>query len=76
MPARSRKQQNLMAMALHSPSKVKSKNKGVLKMTKTALREFASTLTKGLPRKKKAPKKQTMEQFMSARNKKNRSKLW
>jgi len=48
MPAKSKKQQQLMAIAEHNPSKVYSKNRGVLKMKKKALHEFASTKTKGL----------------------------
>lgn len=75
MPSVSKNQQALMAMALHNPSKVKGKNKGVLKMSKTQLRDFASTSTKGLPRKKKAKKVQTMEQYVAARNKRKRKQL-
>lgn len=43
MPAKSRKQQQLMAIAEHNPSKVKPKNKGVLNMSKPQLHDFAST---------------------------------
>jgi hypothetical protein len=42
-----------MAMALHNPSKVKMKNRGVLDMDKEDMRDFASTSRKGLPKKKK-----------------------
>lgn len=57
MPARSQAQQQLMAIALHSPGKVKKKNRGILKMSGIALREFAETPLKGLPYKKKKKKR-------------------
>ena len=41
MPAKSEKQRKLMMMALHNPSKVHKKNRGVLKMSKSELRKFA-----------------------------------
>lgn len=31
-----------MAMALHSPSKIRGENRGVLKMSKSSLRDFAT----------------------------------
>ena len=46
-----------MAIAEHSPEKVKAENKGVLKMSKEQLSDFASTKTKGLPNKVKVSKK-------------------
>lgn len=46
MPAVSDKQRKLMAIAEHEPSKLKSKNKGVLKMSHSQLHDFAAT--KGL----------------------------
>ena len=46
MPAVSDKQRKLMAIAEHAPEKVKPKNRGVLKMSKGQLHDFAST--KGL----------------------------
>lgn len=51
MPAKSQAQQRLMAIAEHEPSKLYSKNSGVLKMGKKSLSEFASTSRKGLPKK-------------------------
>lgn len=51
MPATSIKQQRLMAIAEHNPNKVSAKNKGVLKMSKGQLHDFAAT--KGLAQKKK-----------------------
>lgn len=56
MPAKSKAQQKLMAIAKNSPSKVFSKNKGVLGMSKESLGDFASTPLKGLPQKVKADK--------------------
>lgn len=56
MPAQSQAQQALMALALHSPSKVSKKNKGVLKMKKSQLDAFASTKKKGLPKHKNTVK--------------------
>ena len=38
-----------MALAEHHPSKVYSKNKGLLKMSKSQLHDFAATKEKGLP---------------------------
>jgi hypothetical protein len=56
MPAKSRKQQNLMAIAEHNPGKLFAKNKGVLDMSQNQLHDFAATkgASKKLP-KKKAP---------------------
>lgn len=51
MPSVSRSQQRLMAMAAHHPEKVSAKNRGILKMGTSKLREFASTKLKGLPEK-------------------------
>jgi len=56
MPATSKKQQMMMAIAEHEPSKLYAKNKGVLKMGKKELHKFASTKRKGLPLKKKKTK--------------------
>ena len=56
-PARSRKQQQMMAIALHNPSKLRGKNRKVLKMGKKALRDFAETKTKHLPALKKHMKR-------------------
>lgn len=43
-----------MAIAEHEPEKLYSKNRGLLKMTKGQLHDFAATKRKGLP--KYAPK--------------------
>jgi len=61
MPAKSKKQQQLMAIAEHSPEKVSAKNKGVLKMTHTQQHDYAATDTAGLPvQVKKETKKTTV----------------
>lgn len=54
MPALSEKQQQLMAMALHSPSKIYKKNRGVLGMSQSQLRDFAETGREELPLRVKA----------------------
>ncbi len=51
MPAKTEEQQQLMGIALHNPEKVYAKNRGVLKMSKGDLRDFAET--KGLRGHKK-----------------------
>lgn len=48
MPAKSKAQQKLFAIAEHNPSKLSKKNRGLLKLKKKTLSEFASTKTKGL----------------------------
>lgn len=58
-PAKSQAQQRLMAIAEHTPSKVSRKNRGVLKMKKSQLKEFAKTKRKKLPKKIKRKKKKT-----------------
>lgn len=63
MPAKSKKQQMAMSIALHNPSKLMAKNKGMLKMSKSQLSDFASTSRKGLPKVSKKRKEDM--QFMS-----------
>jgi hypothetical protein len=53
MPSVSKKQQEVMAIAEHEPSKLYSKNRGLLKMSHKELHDFASTPKTGLPEKKK-----------------------
>ena len=48
-PAISKSQQQLMAIGLHSPKKLYKKNRGLLKMSKKQLREFAKTKRGKLP---------------------------
>jgi hypothetical protein len=49
MPSVSRAQQKLMAIAAHHPEEVSAKNRGVLKMSRTQLHDFASGSEKGKP---------------------------
>ena len=49
MPAKSKAQQEAIAIAEHSPSKLYAKNKGLLSMTHSQLHDFAATPRKGLP---------------------------
>ena len=49
MPAESKKQQMMMAIAEHAPGKLYARNRGVLSMSKPQLHEFATTKRKGLP---------------------------
>jgi len=50
MPAPSKAMQQASAIALYSPSKLKGKNRSLLEMKKSDLRDFAETKTKGLPK--------------------------
>ena len=52
MPAVSKAQQAIMAIAEHNPLKLYKKNRGLLKMTKKQLHDFAATKEKGLPEHK------------------------
>jgi len=52
MPAQSEAQRRLMAIAEHHPEKLHAENRGVLKMSRGQLHDFAAT--KGLGKKKKA----------------------
>jgi len=45
LPAKNEKQRELMAIAEHHPSKVKKKNRGVLKMSHKQLHDFASSVS-------------------------------
>ena len=54
MPARSKAQQELMAIAEHAPSKLYARNAGLLKMSHQQLHDFAATKRKGLPQHTKA----------------------
>ncbi len=55
MPATSKKQRRLMAIAEHHPEQVYAKNRSMLDMSKGQLHDFAGPSEKGLPGKK--PKK-------------------
>ena len=52
MPAVSRAQRIAMAIAEHNPSKLNPSNRGLLKMSKSQLHDFASTPERGLPNRK------------------------
>lgn len=52
MPAKSKVQQMATAIALHNPSKLYKKNRGLLKMSKAELEEFARTKRKRLKKHK------------------------
>jgi len=52
MPAESKAQQAVMAIAEHNPSKLQKKNRGVLDMSHSQLHDFAATPTKSLPERK------------------------
>ena len=56
MPAVSKKMRKAMAIAEHHPEKLFKRNKGMLKMSKNQLSDFASTKEKGLPTRAKGPK--------------------
>jgi hypothetical protein len=49
MPAVSKAQQRMMAIAKHSPEKLYKRNRSVLSMSKGQMGDFASTKTNNLP---------------------------
>ena len=49
MPAKSKAQREAMAIAEHHPEELYGRNKGLLKMSKGQLHDFAATKEKGLP---------------------------
>lgn len=51
MPAISEAQREAMAIALHHPEKLYKRNRGLLKMSKSQLHDFAAT--RGLKKKKR-----------------------
>lgn len=60
MPAKSDKQRKAMAIAEHEPEKLYKRNKGLKKMSKKQLHDFASTkgMGKEYERKEKKEKKE------------------
>lgn len=52
MPPKSKAQRRAMAIAEHEPGKLYKRNKGLKKMSKEELSDFASGSEKGLPAKK------------------------
>ena len=57
MPSVSQNQQIATAIAEHAPGKLYARNRGLLKMKKSDLHDFASTPRKGLPVSAASPKK-------------------
>lgn len=53
MPAESKAQRRVMAIAEHQPGKLYARNRGVLKMSKSQLHDYAATKEKGLKSRKK-----------------------
>lgn len=53
MPALSKKQRRMFAIAEHSPEKLYAKNKSAMEMSKEEMHKMASTKEKNLPLKKK-----------------------
>ena len=53
MPALSKAQRTVMAIAEHAPGKLYKRNRGLLKMSHEQLHDFADTPEKGLPERKK-----------------------
>ncbi len=53
MPAVSKKQRRMMAIAEHSPEDLHKENRGVLAMGTGKMHEFAATPEKGLPKRKR-----------------------
>ena len=49
MPAKSKVMRQASAIAEHHPEKLYKRNRGMLKMSKKQLSEYASTKEKGLP---------------------------
>jgi hypothetical protein len=57
MPAVSKKQRKVMAIAEHHPGELYARNKGLAKMSKGQLHDFASVKEKGLPEQVKVKHK-------------------
>ena len=57
MPAKSKTQRKMMAIALHVPEKLYTRNKAVLSMAKSELHKFAATKEKHLKVRKIAVNK-------------------
>jgi hypothetical protein len=52
MPSVSKAERRVMAIAEHHPSELYPRNRGLLKMKKSQLHEFADTKESGLPERK------------------------
>ena len=68
MPAVSKKQRRAMAIAEHHPEQLFANNKGLKKMSKSQLHDFAATKEKGLPKSVKG-KGKSKRQIASALSK-------
>ena len=68
MPAVSKKQRIVMAIAEHEPGKLYAKNRGLLKMSHKQLHDFASTPSKGLPERKGHSSKE-LKRYVKQRSK-------
>lgn len=64
MPAKSKKQREAMAIAEHHPEKLYKKNKGMAKMSRSQLHDFATTSEKGLPEKVKKHHKGKVSKYL------------
>jgi hypothetical protein len=56
MPAVSKKMRRAAAIAEHEPEKLHEENKGLAKMSKSDLHDYAATSEKGLPVRKRKKK--------------------
>ena len=59
MPAETEKEREMMAIALHHPEKLYKRNRGVLKMGKEKLHEFAMAVRKRRKARAKAKRSGT-----------------
>jgi hypothetical protein len=57
MPSESVAQRRATAIAKHHPEQLYERNRGLLKMSKSDLRDYARTKESGLPRKKSGLRK-------------------
>jgi len=74
MPAVSKKQRRLMAIAEHNPEEVYKKNRGVLGMSMKQLGEYASTSERSLPAEAKKNRKK-FKAYAKGRGKSNTGNL-
>ena len=65
MPAKSKKQRRMMAIAEKHPEELYSRNKGAANMTHKQQHDFASTKEKGLPMKKQHSKPGNTDMMVS-----------
>lgn len=61
MPAKSKAQRRLMAMAENDPDAINHENKGILSMSKNSLSDFSSTPETNLSYKVKAKTKNSLK---------------